>query len=99
MLYEKREALHEQVEESERRVKAAEDETAKMKNVAEGLRGKLLQSEVAREKAEAEWKTLVEQRDKWRREAEKMAKEKDKMEKDLLQELRVAKLAARRAQR
>ena len=60
-------------------------------------KAKLLRSEVAREKAETEWKMLVEQRDKWRREAENAAKEKDKMEKDLQQELRVAKLAARRA--
>ena len=60
-------------------------------------KAKLLRSEVAREKAEVEWKTLVEQRDKWRREAEKTAKEKDKMVKDLRHELRAAKLAARRA--
>ena len=73
------------------------NQVARLNHEASEAKGKLLQSEVAREKAEAEWKTLVEQRDKWRREAENTKKEKDKLEKDLRQDLRAAKLAATRA--
>lgn len=74
------------------------DEAKGMKKVREGLRAELLRSEVAREKTEVEWKTLVEQRDKWRIKAEKSIKEKDKIQKDLRHELRAAKLTARKAQ-
>ena len=87
----------EEGEDRQRELRRMEGEAKGMKKEAEGLKAKLLRSEVAREKAEAEWKTLVEQRDRWRREAEKMAAEKEKMERDLRQELRAAKLAARRA--
>ena len=43
------------------------NQVARVDHEASEAKGKLLQSEVAREKAEAEWRTLVEQRDKWKR--------------------------------
>ena len=95
--YEKREVLHKELGALQTKLKEVVDEVRGTKKEVEVLKAKLLKSEVAREKAEAEWKTLVEQRDKWRREAEKTKKEKDKLEKDLRQELRAVKLVARRA--
>ena len=60
------------------------------------LRERLFKSEVARERAEGELKKTVEQRDKWERLGKK-AKEKEGLEKDLRQQLREAKLTAKRA--
>ena len=95
--YEKKKVLHKELGELQVELTGVVDELRVTKKEVKVLRAKFLKSEVAREKAEAEWKTLVEQRDKWRQEAEKTKKEKDKLEKDLRQELWAAKLAARRA--
>ena len=82
--------LHEKLQQREMEILKAE---RKLKEV----HGKLLRSEVAKDRAEGELKKTVEQRNKWERLGRKTKEEKDRMEKDLRQQLREAKLAAKRA--
>ena len=95
MLYEKREALQEEVEKSARTLKEVEDEMKKTKKEAEVLKAKLIRVEVARERGEVEAKKLVEQKDKWERLAKKTKEEKEELENNLRQQLREVKLAAK----
>ena len=95
VLYEKREALHEEVEKSARTLKEVEEELKEtkkgaemMKKEAEALKAKLLRVEVAKERGEGEAKKLVEQKDKWERLAKKTKEEKEELEKNLRQQLR-----------